>query len=68
MTIRAKIILANIVVFGIILIAAAVVLMPPPQDPGDAPMNMSTIIMVRVASFSEPISTVLNPTVRQVTD
>ncbi len=47
---------------------ALVVLIPPPVEPGEAPMNMRTIIMRIVALVSWPMSTVLKPAVRGVTD
>jgi len=48
--------------------AALVVFTPPPVEPGEAPMNISTRIRRRVAFVKDPISTVLNPAVRGVTD
>jgi hypothetical protein len=47
---------------------AVVTLTPPAMDPGAAPMNMSTISVNKDASESLPMSTVLNPAVRAVTD
>src|SRR4030042_5424592 len=48
--------------------AALVVLTPPPVDPGEAPLNMRTTRRRIVGFASAPISTVLNPAVRGVTD
>ena len=45
-----------------------VVLIPPPQEPGDAPMNISMMKKSKVELRNELISTVLNPAVRVVTD
>jgi hypothetical protein len=42
--------------------------MPPAQDPGDPPMNMSRIMITREVSPIRPMSRVLNPAVRLVTD
>ena len=47
---------------------ALVVLTPPPVEPGEAPMNIRTIISRIVSLASIPMSTVLNPAVRGVTD
>ena len=49
-------------------IANVDVLMPPPVDPGDAPMNIRTIITVMVTRDREAIFSVLKPAVRGVTD
>ena len=48
--------------------AAVVVLMPPPVEPGEAPTNMQIIIRNRLADDSRPMSQVLKPAVRVVTD
>ena len=48
--------------------AKVVVLIPPPQDAGEAPMNIRMIRKKRDAFDSDPISTVLNPAVRAVID
>ncbi len=48
--------------------AALVVFTPPPVDPGEAPINMR-MMRIRIVSLAKsPISTVLNPAVRGVTD
>ena len=48
--------------------ARVVVLIPPPQEPGDAPINIRNRKNARVELFNDAMSTVLNPAVRQVTD
>jgi hypothetical protein len=49
-------------------IARLVVLTPPPQEPGEAPMNIKITKIKSVASLSCQKSTVLKPAVRAVTD
>ncbi len=44
-----------------------VVLIPPPVDPGEAPMNISSIAKSKPAWEKEEISTVLKPAVLVVT-
>jgi hypothetical protein len=48
--------------------AAVVVLMPPPQEPGEAPMNMRIMKKKRVAFDNRLKFTVLKPAVLAVTD
>ena len=43
-----------------------VVFIPPPVDPGDAPMNISTIMTSKPASLKLPNENVANPAVRAV--
>ena len=45
-----------------------VVLMPPPVEPGDAPMNISTITKNSVALLSEAVFSVFKPAVLLVTE
>ena len=45
-----------------------VVLMPPAQEPGEPPTIMSNSMKARETLVMDPISTVLNPAVRLVTD
>jgi len=49
-------------------IVRLVVLTPPPQEPGEAPMNMRITKINRVALLSCQKFTVLNPAVLAVTD
>ena len=48
--------------------ASEVVLIPPAVEPGDPPMNISTIITRSIGSDRAPISSVLKPAVRVVID
>ena len=49
-------------------IAKVDVLIPPPVEPGEAPININMMIIVRVTCEKDAISSVLKPAVRGVTD
>ena len=49
-------------------IANVEVFIPPPVDAGEAPINIRTIMKVRVILDRDPMAMVLNPAVRVVTD